>query len=84
MLQTVLRPDCWCAGSADQSKEGRGLGPVPSVPGSLAQMADMSDAQPLYPGSAASSLDPNFRSTSLHALGGSWTIPFKELVSCWP
>ena len=46
-------------------------------------MADMSDAQPLYPGSAASSLDPNFRSTSLHALGGSWTIPFKELVSNW-
>ena len=81
--QTVLRPDDWCAGSADQSEGGRPLGPNPSAP-ALAQMADMGDAQPLYPGSAASSLDPNFRSTSLHALGGTWTIPFKELVSCWP
>lgn len=75
---------CFCsAGSADQSEEVRAWGQNPSVP-SFAQMADMSDAQPLNPGSAASSIDPNFRSTSLHALGGTWTIPFRELVSCRP
>lgn len=83
VLHTVLTPERWCAGSADLSEEGRAMGQNPSVP-SLAQLGEMGDLQPLYPGSASSSVEPGVKSSSLHALGGTWTIPFKELVSPWP
>ena len=59
---------------------GTGYSPHPSTP----TLADMGDSgQPLVPGSQSSSVEPQFRSTSLNALAGTWTIPFSELVrSC--
>ena len=55
-----------------------GYSPHPSAP----SLADLGDAQGLMPDSQSSSIDPQFRSTSLQALAGSWTIPFNELVGC--
>ena len=74
-----------------KGEASRGLGPVPSAPA----LAEMGDAQALGPGSHSSSWDPQalaagsqsisleaqFRSTSLNALAGNWTIPYSELVS---
>ncbi len=57
-----------------------GYSPHPSAP-VLADLDD--DAQGLLPDSQSSSVEPQpFRSTSLQALAGTWTIPFNELVGC--
>ena len=50
----------------------------PSAP----SLADLGDEQGLQPDSQSSSVEVPFRSTSLQALAGSWTIPFSELVGC--
>lgn len=53
-----------------------GYTPHPSAPG----LAELGDFQGLAPGSQSGSLEPQFRSTSLNALVGNWTIPYSELV----
>ena len=56
-----------------------GYSPHPSAP----VLADLDDEQGLLPDSQSSSIEPQpFRSTSLQALAGTWTIPFNELVGC--
>ena len=55
-----------------------GYSPHPSAP----SLADLGDAQGLLADSQASSTEAPFRSTSLQALAGTWTIPFNELVGC--
>jgi len=50
--------------------------PHPSAPA----LAELGDSQGLAPGSQSQSLEPQFKSTSLNALAGNWTIPYSELV----
>jgi len=50
--------------------------PHPSAPA----LAELGDSQGLAPGSQSQSLEPQFKSTSLNALAGDWTIPYSELV----
>ncbi len=72
-------------GQKDKGEDVEGLqaGTGYLLPPSVPALADMGDlGQQLVPGSQSSSVEPQFRSTSLNALAGTWTIPFSELVRC--